>query len=305
MPCATLGYPHPVPHNEGTPQGVGMTAVGVAYLRALETTRADRLFADPLAAEFVAASGWSPPDGTEQDLNDTSDDVRAFWGTVAATAIVRTRFLDEFCITAAGAGVRQFVILGAGLDARAFRLAWPPGVRLFELDVQDMIAFKERVVRSIAARPGCERIVVASDLSGDWFSDLSRAGFDASIPTAWIAEGLLIYLTAEQNDALITTISGASPRGSRLALTLGGPSSLDVPGAGDGYVDEEAPLGSFASVNAMWKSVPPDDPAAWLAEHGWEAEVFSARERADAYGRPLPEAAPASAARSLVTAVRA
>jgi methyltransferase (TIGR00027 family) len=286
------------------PHGVGMTAVGVAYLRALETTRPDRLFADPFAAEFVAASGWTPPDGTEQDLNDTSDVVRAFWGTVAASAIVRTRFLDEFAVAAADAGVRQFVILGAGLDARAFRLVWPPGVRLFELDVRDMIDFKERVVTSIGAQPRCERIVVASDLGGDWFSDLARAGFDAPITTAWIAEGLLIYLTAEQNDALIATISGASPRGSRLALTLGGPGSLDVPGGSDGHVDEEAPLGSFASVNAMWKWEAPDDPAAWLADHGWVAEVFSARARAELYGRPLPESAPTSAVRSLVTAVR-
>lgn len=282
-----------------------MTAVGVAYLRALETTRPDRLFSDPLAAEFVAASGWTPPDGTENDLADTSDEIRAFWGTVAASAIVRTRFLDEFAVGAAGAGLRQFVILGAGLDARAFRLDWPPGVRLFELDVKDMIAFKERVVKSVEAQPRCERIVVASDLAGDWFSDLALAGFDTSIPTAWIAEGLLIYLTAEQNDALMTTISGSSLTGSRLAVTLSGPGSLDVPGDGDRHVDEEAPIGSFASVNAMWKWEAPEDPAAWLAGYGWKAEVFSARERAEAYGRPLPESAPASAARSLVTAVRA
>jgi hypothetical protein len=69
-------------------------------------------------------------------------------------------------------------------------------------------------------------------------------------------------------------------------------------------VDEEAPLGSFASVNAMWMWEAPDDPAAWLADHGWVAEVFSARARAELYGRPLPESAPTSAVRSLVTAVR-
>jgi methyltransferase (TIGR00027 family) len=131
------------------PQGVGMTAVGVAYLRALETTRPDRLFADPLAGEFVKASGWTPPDGTEDHLADLSGDVRSFWGTIAQSAIVRTRFLDDFVIDACAAGVRQFVILGAGLDARAFRLDWPSGVRLFELDVDEVIAFKERVLDSI------------------------------------------------------------------------------------------------------------------------------------------------------------
>jgi len=278
-----------------------MTAVGVAYVRALETTRRDRSFADPLAAEFVTASGWIPPDGTEIDQADTSNEIQAYWATIARWVVVRTRFLDEFSLESAQAGVRQFVILGAGLDARAFRLEWPPGVRLFELDVPDMFNFKEKVLSSTGATPRCERIVVPSDLRGDWFSDLLGAGFDAAVPTAWIAEGLLIYLTAEQNEALITTISDASPPGSRLAITLGGRGSLEIPGGTDASVSEDAPI---ASVNAMWKSEAPDDPAAWLRKHGWNAEVFSARERADAYGRPLPETAPASAARSLVSAVR-
>jgi len=282
-----------------------MTAVGVAYLRALETTRPDRLFADPLAGEFVKASGWTPPDGTEDHLADLSGEVRSFWGTIAQSAIVRTRFLDDFMMAAPDAGLRQFVILGAGLDARAFRLAWPPGVRLFELDTSEVISFKERVVATIGAKPGCERIVVQSDLRGDWLSDLTAAGFDASTPTAWIAEGLLIYLTADENERLITTLSGASPPGSRLALTLGGRGSLDVPGeTTSAVVEDDAPLGSYASVNAMWRSEAPDDPATWLAQHGWNADVFSARERAAAYGRPLPESAPESATRSLVSAVR-
>jgi methyltransferase (TIGR00027 family) len=282
-----------------------MTAVGVAYLRALETKRPDRLFSDPLAGEFVKASGWTPPDGTETHLADTSDEVRSFWGTIAQSAIVRTRFLDDFVIDACAADVRQFVILGAGLDARAFRLNWPPGIRLFELDVDEVMRFKERVITSVGATPHVQRIVVLSDLRGDWLSDLTGAGFDASTPTAWIAEGLLIYLTEGENEALLATISGASVPGSRLALTLGGRGSLDVPGAANDIpMNDDAPLDSYASVNAMWKSEAPDDPAAWLAQHGWKADVFSARERATAYGRPLPESAPDSATRSLVRAVR-
>jgi methyltransferase (TIGR00027 family) len=289
----------------GTPQGVGVTAVGVAYLRALETMREDRLFADPLAADFVAASGWTPPDGTENDLADFSDETKAFWGTVAQSAIVRTRFLDDFVMAASAGGIRQFVILGAGLDARAFRLAWPRGVRLFELDTTDVIGFKERVLVSVGAKPACERIVVDSDVRGDWLGDLTRAGFDASKRAAWIAEGLLIYLTAQENETLIGTISEASPSGSRLALTLGGRGSLDVPGETRTIEGaDDAPLGSWASVNAMWKSEAPDDPAEWLARYGWNADVFSARERAAAYDRPLPESAPPSATRALVSAVR-
>jgi methyltransferase (TIGR00027 family) len=289
----------------GTPQGVGMTAVGVAYLRALESTRPDRLFTDPLAGEFVKASGWTPPEGTETYLADVSDEVRSFWGTVTQSAIVRTRFLDDFVMAACDSGLRQFVILGAGLDARAFRLDWPPGVRLFEVDVDEVIEFKERVLDSVEARSRVERIVVPSDLRGDWLLDLTAAGWDSSSPTAWIAEGLLIYLTADENEALLATISGASAPVSRLALTLGGRGSLDVPGGSSNIaISDDAPLGSYSSVNAMWKSEAPDDPAEWLAQHGWEADVFSARERAVAYGRPFPESAPDSATRSLVSAVR-
>jgi methyltransferase (TIGR00027 family) len=282
-----------------------MTAVGVAYLRALETTRPDRLFADPLAGEFVKASGWTPPDGTETHLANAPDEVTSFWGTVAQSAIVRTRFLDDDVMDACDAGLRQFVILGAGLDARAFRLDWPSGVRLFEVDVDEVLGFKERVLVSVEARSKVERIVVPSDLRGDWVSDLAAAGFDGSSRTAWIAEGLLIYLTADENETLLATISRASAPGSRLAVTLGGRGSLDVPGASSSIaISDDGPLGSFASVNAMWKSEAPDNPAEWLAHHGWTADVFSARERAAAYGRPLPETAPSSATRALVSAVR-
>jgi O-methyltransferase involved in polyketide biosynthesis len=118
-----------------------------------------------------------------------------------------------------------------------------------------------------------------------------------------MAEGLLIYLTEDENERLLATITSASAPGSKLALTLGGPGTLDVPSLDEPTGDQ--PLGSYGSVNAMWKSEAPADPAAWLARHGWVAEVFSARERAAAYGRPLPKNAPASATRSLVTATRA
>ena len=279
-----------------------MTAVGVAYLRALESTRSDRLFNDPLARAFVEASGWAPPDGTERDLEDTSDEIKAFWGTVARTAIVRTRFLDDYVAEAAARGIRQLAILGAGLDARAFRLSWPQRMRIFELDVPEVMDFKERVIASTGSLPAAERIVVRSDLREDWLAEQQRGGFDTAAPSAWIAEGLLIYLTAEENERLLATITAASAQGSRLALTLGGPGSLDVPS--EDAENIEQPLVSYASVNAMWKSEAPEDPAAWLAHHGWVAEVFGARERAAAYGRPLPENAPSAATRAFVTATR-
>src|SRR4029077_13480965 len=93
---ASLSYPARVPDEGSIPSGVGMTAVGVAYIRAQESLRPDRLFDDPLASVFVAASGWTRPTEMLGDPADTSDNVRAFWGTIVAYVIVRTRFLDEY-----------------------------------------------------------------------------------------------------------------------------------------------------------------------------------------------------------------
>ena len=280
------------------PGGVGMTAVGVAYIRAQESLRPDRLFDDPLAAAFIEESGWAPPSELMPELADSPDALKAYWGSIAAYVIVRTKFLDDYANEAMAAGIRQFVILGAGLDARAFRLDWPDGARVFELDVHDVNEFKARALARVSLNPKAERIVVESDLTGDWMPSLLRAGFDPAVPTAWIAEGLLIYFTPEQNEALMSTVSGASRPGSRIAVTLARKGSLNVP---DMIVDA-GPEGA-RSVPAMWKSEMPD-PAGWLRHHGWEAEVFDSRERAEAYGRPLPATAPESSVRSLVRAVR-
>jgi len=278
-----------------------MTAVGVAYIRAQESLRPDRLFDDPLASVFVAASGWTRPTEMLGDPSDTSDDVRAFWGTIVAYVIVRTRFLDEYAKDAWEAGIRQFVILGAGLDARAFRLEWPAGVRLFELDVPEVSRFKERALAGVDSKPRCERTAVEADLTEDWLPSLTAAGFDASVPTAWMAEGLLIYFPPEQNETLLSIVSAASPSGSRMGMTLARKGGLEVP---DMPVEAGVAPDEVRSVPAMWLSEAPDDPAAWLRGHGWNAEVFDTRERATAYRRPLPDSAPETALRALVRAVR-
>jgi methyltransferase (TIGR00027 family) len=283
------------------PAGIGMTAVGVAYIRAQESLRADKLFDDPLAATFVEESGWKAPSELVPELGETSDEQRAFWGAIAVYVIVRTKFLDDYCLDAAAAGLRQFVILGAGLDARAFRLDWPGGTRVFELDVPDVNEFKARALGRTDANPRCERVVVDADLTGDWIPTLCASGFDASLPTGWMAEGLLIYFTPEQNDVLMTQISDESPSGSRIAMTLAGKGGLDVP---DLLVESGPGAASVRSVPEMWKSEAPDDPAAWLGRFGWTADVFGTRERAAAYGRPFPESAPESAMRALVRGVR-
>ena len=281
------------------PSGIGMTAVGVAYVRAQESLRPDRLFEDPLAAAFIEESGWAPPSELMPDLAESSDEMKAYWGSIAAYVIVRTKFLDDYVNDAITAGIRQFVILGAGLDARPFRLGWPAQTRVFELDVRDVNEFKERALARVSVRPKTERVVVEADLTEEWMPSLKRAGFDPSMPVAWMAEGLLIYFTHDQNESLLATVSETSPPGSRIAMTLARKGSLDVP---DMVVDA-GPSGA-RSVPGMWKSESPDDPVEWLRGHGWDADVFDSRERAAAYGRPMPASTPETAVRALVRAVR-
>jgi O-methyltransferase involved in polyketide biosynthesis len=143
---------------------VGMTAVGVAAIRAAETSRPDRLFDDPCAARFVQAAAYVRPGAT---THPTEDEVRRR-RRLKTWVAVRTRFLDEVVTDACNGSCRQVVIVGAGLDARAFRLAWPAGTRLWELDLAEVLAFKEMVVQAEEWVPRCERIPVDVDLSQNW-----------------------------------------------------------------------------------------------------------------------------------------
>ncbi|MFJ3671240.1 class I SAM-dependent methyltransferase [Streptomyces sp. NPDC090106] len=266
------------------------TAVGVARVRALESGRKDALFRDPLARAFAAAGGlWpsSPPAEGEA--------ARRRRRAVAFSIVIRTRFLDDLLRRAAASGVRQVVLLGAGMDSRAFRMDWPEGTRLFEVDTGAPLEFKEAVLERERAVARCERIAVPVDLREDWPSALAAAGHDPSQPTVWIAEGLLIYLPAEAVESLLARVGARSAKESRMGLTLGSRGVIDRFGA-------DAAPGSAAS---LWVSEMPDDPVEWLAGYGWRAECHTLRERAAAYGRPIdspprPEERPGG----LISAVR-
>ncbi|MFG2940721.1 class I SAM-dependent methyltransferase [Streptomyces sp. NPDC048282] len=249
------------------------TAVGVARVRALETARENALFHDPLAKAFAAAGGLWP---TSPALPDDEAARRRRLG-VAFSIVIRTKFLDELLRQASASGVRQVVLLGAGLDSRAFRMDWPEGTRLFEVDTAVPLDFKASVLRQERAVARCERITVPVDLREDWPGALAAAGHDPAEPTAWIAEGLLIYLPEDAVELLLARIGAQSAPGSRMGLTLGSRGVIERFGA-------DAEPGSAAS---MWVSEMPDDPVAWLAGHGWDADTHTLRERAAAYGRPI------------------
>jgi methyltransferase (TIGR00027 family) len=180
-------------------------------LRAAESQRDDRLFDDPLAAAFVDPSGgMQPPESPTDGL-----DVRPILKPYVA---IRTRFFDDALLEAAAAGIRQVVILGARLDARAFRLTWPAGTRLFELDMPDLFAFKESVIAERGLTPACERVVIPIDLLDDWPKALETRALISKQPSAWLLEGLLMYLDEADRHPLFACMGVLALPGSRVSL---------------------------------------------------------------------------------------
>src|SRR3984885_11732519 len=199
---------------------VGATATMVAAARAVASSDANPIINDPFAAPLVRAVGLDffrrvvdgdlssaeTPDDGERDLQLETDSIA-----------IRTRFFDDFFLNAARDGIRQSVILAAGLDARAYRLSWPNGSVVYEVDQPQVIEFKTTTMSGLGAAPSAERRTVSIDLREDWPAALRSSGFDVTQPTAWSAEGLLMYLLPEAQDRLFDNITGLSAPGSKLA----------------------------------------------------------------------------------------
>lgn len=253
-------------------RGVGRTAVWVAMMRAQESARPDRLFDDRLASAFAAAAGVGT--GVGGDVAGAPPGASEFLA-------VRVRFYDDFLLDACAAGIRQVVLLAAGLDSRAFRLGWPAGVALYEVDLPELFAFKESVVAGFEEPPGCKRVPVPADLREAWPDPLTAAGFDPAEPTAWVVEGVLIYLPVADNDRLLAAVGDLSAPGSRLALD-------HMNHTGDDRAAVRETSAQVRKMGAAFQSAM-DDPVGWLAGHGWHATVDRVPAMAVAYGRPLPE----------------
>ena len=195
---------------------VGATATMVAAARALASEEPDPLIRDPYAAPLVRAVGidffTKLVDGQipASDIDDASR-------TLSDVMAVRTRFFDDFFLDAARAGIGQAVILASGLDSRAYRLPWPAGTSVFELDQPNVIEAKTAAMVAIGATPTADRRDVAIDLRDDWPAALKAAGFDPTRPAAWSAEGLLSYLPPDAQDRLFDDITALSAAGSRIA----------------------------------------------------------------------------------------
>jgi methyltransferase (TIGR00027 family) len=196
---------------------VGATATMVAASRAIASQGPDPLLDDPLADPLVRAVGLTPFIRLVDGEVSLEEDPVLNRRTRAEQMAVRTRFFDDFFITATEGGIRQAVILASGLDTRAYRLAWPARTVVYEIDQPQVIDFKTTTLADLGAEPTAERHTVSIDLRYDWPAALQEAGFDVNQPTAWSAEGLLPYLPPEAQDRLFDNITALSAPGSQLA----------------------------------------------------------------------------------------
>ncbi|MEE6178263.1 SAM-dependent methyltransferase [Mycobacterium sp. 050134] len=260
---------------------VGYTALAVCAARALDAALEPPLANDDYAADFVAAAGEPHLSAAVANV-----DLTGAAGLNARWVGVRTRFFDEFFTDAGESGVRQAVILAAGLDCRAYRLAWPAGSTVFEVDQPRVLEFKQQVLDGRGAAASARRVTVATDLREDWASALIEAGFQPDQPTAWALEGLLPYLPGIAQDALFEKLHQLSAAGSRIAAELG-------PATGEirEFADSAATVPQLATQPAvadLWYDDPRADTKEWLSEQGWEVTgVDLADKAANEYGRPF------------------
>ncbi|MFD9211387.1 SAM-dependent methyltransferase [Streptomyces sioyaensis] len=278
--------------------GVSSTALVVGIARAAESERPDRLFEDSLATRFLDAAG------VDQQAIWTTGQGELFAEAMGDYFALRTRYFDDYFGQACAAGCRQVVVLAAGLDTRAYRLDWPAGVRLFELDQPDVLAFKEDVLGS--DMPRCTREVIVADLRDDWPARLVERGFRADEPTAWLVEGVLVYLTERDADHLLDRIGALSAPGSRLSVEHVTRSMVDTEGTKEAAA--AAPEGVMSLLSSLWKNEMTRPPGDWLAAHGWRAEEEPLTHLARRHTRPVPPAfdpdLPGTGRVGLLTAVR-
>jgi methyltransferase (TIGR00027 family) len=270
---------------------VGATATMVAAARAMATTAKRPLIDDPFAEPLVRAVGLDVLTRLASgDLKpaDLAGNDQAGLDRMSDNMAVRTKFFDDFFTDATRSGIRQAVILASGLDARAYRLPWPAGTVVFEVDQPQVIDFKTRTLAELGARPTSDRRAVAVDLRDDWPAALRAAGFDPGQPTAWSAEGLLGYLPPEAQDRLLDNITALSAPGSRFATESApsvGPADQDRFRERMQQASERfQKLGFDLDMTELIYFGDRNEAAPYLADHGWQVtgntvhELFAAND---------------------------
>ncbi len=251
---------------------VGETATAVAASRAMASQGPDPLLDDPWADPLVRAVGIDLfiklIDGELGPGRDPLLSRQAMNEQIT----VRTRFFDDFFLQATASGIKQAVILASGLDTRAYRLPWPAGTVVYEIDQPAVIEFKTRTLAGLGAEPTAQRRTVAIDLRDDWPAALAAAGLDAGQPTAWSAEGLLVYLPPEAQDRLFDNIAALSAPGSRIATE-----HLDLRNIPSDWAhrltERSRRIGSNINLVELFYTGDRNTAAEYLAAHGWRTDI--------------------------------
>ena len=267
---------------------VGATATGVAASRALATKQPIPLIRDPYADALVKAVGLEHCNKIADGELDYGDDPLFNLQQMCEQIAVRTRFFDDFFIGAASAGIQQAVILASGLDTRAYRLPWPQEAVVFEIDQPQVIEFKSGLLESLGAHPAAHRRAVPIDLRDDWPEALRDNGFDPTKPTAWIAEGLLIYLPPDAQDRLFDNITALSAPDSRLATE-----HMDIKGSADEWTEKLSErsrrMGSSINLTELFYMGDRNTAGEYLTSKGWEVTIRPARKAYALNGFKFPE----------------
>jgi methyltransferase (TIGR00027 family) len=297
---------------------VGATAVMVALARARETASADPLIRDQFAEPLVSTpelegvreqvtAWWAGPEGDDEDP-DLAVDAQNMIDYQA----VRTHFFDAYfadATQASAGGIRQVVILAAGLDSRAYRLAWPAGTVVYEIDLPKVLEYKAATLATRGATPTAERRPVPVDLRHDWPQALRDNDFDANRATAWLAEGLLPFLPAAAQEAMFASIDELSGPGSRVAVEIFGVDAEKRREAEERWAELKAKRAargqdtSFNPFDLWFDDEGRPDCADWFAAHGWSARAVNARDEALRLGR-APQSDDRPFANSFVTATK-
>ncbi|WP_025737569.1 class I SAM-dependent methyltransferase [Mycobacterium genavense] len=283
---------------------VGATATMVAAARAVASKEDNPIINDPFAGPLVRAVGLDffrrVVDGeltTAETPENGLSDLQVETDSIA----VRTRFFDDFFLNAARDGIRQAVILAAGLDARAYRLSWPSGSVVYEVDQPRVIEFKTTTMSSLGALPSAERRTVSVDLRDDWPAALRSSGFDVTRPTSWSAEGLLMYLPPDAQDRLFDNITALSAPGSMLATEFHPPAETTMSERAREFNQRWLNLGCDIDLSQLFFDGERSDVVEYLKGHGWQVSSRPRRELFADYGRDFHDSEALSQLRNIVS----
>ncbi|GAB3012236.1 SAM-dependent methyltransferase [Mycobacterium bourgelatii] len=268
---------------------VGATATMVAAQRALAADPEYAYIDDPYAAPLVRAVGLDVYVRLVNGQIPVDEDSEFDPERMAKGMACRTRFYDQFFIDATRGGIRQAVILASGLDARAYRLPWPVGTVVYEVDMPEVIEFKTLTLSDLGAEPTAERRTVAIDLRDDWATALKEAGFDTQRPSAWSAEGLLVYLPDDAQDALFDNITALSAPGSRLAFEFVPDTRIFADERWRSHHDRMRELGFEVDFNELVYHGERSHILDYLARANWETSSHTVAELHEANGFVYPD----------------